>query len=101
MASTAKQSTDASVTGFLYDHKKLLAETDDVGGDVTNLYATTSDGEFGDLISEDGDTSFHQYDAQADTNALLDNTGTIQAQYRYYAFGNVSELNLEGSAGTP
>src|ERR1700728_70792 len=42
---TAKQSTDASVMGFLYDYKKLLHETDDIGGEITNTYATTSDGE--------------------------------------------------------
>jgi RHS repeat-associated protein len=93
---TAKQSTDASVMGFLYDYKKLLHETDDVGGEITNTYATTSDGEFGDLISEDGDQYFHQFDAQASTNALLDATGAVEAQFKYYAFGEISAVNIAG-----
>jgi RHS repeat-associated protein len=95
---TAKQSTDGSVTGFLYDYKKLLAETDDVGGEVSNLYATTTDQEFGDLISEDGDQLVHQYDAQACTNALLDSSGNLEATFKYYAFGQLAWSSIQGDA---
>ena len=66
----AKQSTDGSVVGYLYDDKRLLHETDDVGGDVSNTYAAGTQEEFGDLIGE-GDGQSHAYDAQANTNALL------------------------------
>src|SRR5581483_3544459 len=65
-----KQSTDASITGFLYDHKKLLHETD-AADTILKTYTTTTDEEYGDLISETGET-YHQYDAQANTNALID-----------------------------
>ena len=95
---TAKQSTDGSVTGFLYDYKKLLTETDDVGGEVSNLYATTTDQEFGDLISEDGDQLVHQYDAQACTNALLDSSGDVEATFKYYAFGQLAWSSILGDA---
>ena len=64
-------------TGYLYDHKRLLQETDEAG-EITNTYASGTSEEFGDLIGED-DGMVHQYDAQADTNALLDNTGQVEA----------------------
>ena len=54
-----------SATGFLYDHKHLLHETEDgVGGEVSKTYASTCDDEFGDLISETGSELYHQFDAQ-------------------------------------
>ena len=77
-----KQSTDGAVTGFLYDYKRLLCETDTVGGAISQTYASDTTDEFGDLIGEDGQY-IHQYDAQANTNALLDETGTVAAQYKY------------------
>jgi YD repeat-containing protein len=80
----AKQSTDASVTGYLYDYKRMLHETDDVGGDITRTYASDTTDEFGDLIGEDGEY-VHQFDAQANTHALLDNSGAVQAKYKHYA----------------
>ena len=95
----AKQSTDGSVTGFLYDYKRLLCETDTIGGTISQTYASDTTEEFGDLIGEDGEY-IHQYDAQANTNALLDNTGTVSAQYKYYAFGEVAAVSLDGGAWT-
>jgi RHS repeat-associated protein len=92
---TAKQGTDGSVTGFLYDHKRLLQETDDVGGDVTKTYASTTTDEFGDLIGEDGESA-HVYDAQANTDALLDTSGMVEAKYKYTAFGQVNAVAIEG-----
>jgi RHS repeat-associated protein len=73
-------------------------ETDDVGGEVSNLYATTTDQEFGDLISEDGDQLVHQYDAQACTNALLDGSGNVEATFKYYAFGQLAWSSIQGDA---
>jgi YD repeat-containing protein len=75
----AKQGTDGSVTGFLYDHNNLLAETDEVGGDVSALYTTGTDQEFGDLIEENGGQAVPMFNAQANTNALLDSSGNVQA----------------------
>ena len=77
----SKQSTDGSVTGFLYDYRHLLHETDGVGGDVTKTYTTTTDDEFGDLISETGSELYHQYDAQAATTALLDDLGNVEVKF--------------------
>lgn len=38
-----------------------------------------------------------QYDAQANTDALLDNAGVVEARYMYTAFGEVSAVSLDGS----
>ena len=94
-----KQGTDGSVTGFLYDYKRLLCETDTVGGAISQTYASDTTDEFGDLIGEDGQY-IHQYDAQANTNALLDETGTVAAQYKYLAFGQVSAVSIDGGPWT-
>ena len=58
-----KQDTDGSATGFLYDFSRLLHETDEVGGQINNTYAVSTQDEFGDLLSEDGEQLTHQYDA--------------------------------------
>ena len=67
-------------TGFLYNYKHLLHETDEIGGEITKTYTSTTDDEFGDLISEDGSELYHQFDAQANTNALLDEAGNVEAR---------------------
>ncbi|NNM87187.1 MAG: hypothetical protein HKL95_01575, partial [Phycisphaerae bacterium] len=95
----AKESTDASVTGYLYDYKKLLCETDGEGGAVSQTYLSDTTDEFGDLIGEDGQY-IHQYDAQANTDALLDETGTAEAQYKYFAFGQVNAVSVQGGPWT-
>ena len=94
-----KQSTDGAVTGFLYDYKRLLCETDTIGGAISETYASDTTDEFGDLIGEDGQY-IHQYDAQANTNALLDETGAVAAQYKYMAFGQVSAVSIDGGPWT-
>ena len=94
---TAKQGTDGSVVGFLYDGKRLLHETDEVGGEVTNTYAAGTSDEYGDLIGGDTEPT-HQYDAMANTAALLDDSGQVEAQYKYTAFGEVSAVSVEGGA---
>ncbi len=85
-----KQSTDGSVTGFLYDHKTLLHETDGEG-DPTNTYTNTTE-EYGGLISEYEDSGtpvafYHQFDAQHATNAITDDSGSVVQQMKYSAFG--------------
>jgi RHS repeat-associated protein len=89
-----KESTDSNITGYLYDAQRLLNETDDVG-DITQTYASDTTEEFGDLIGEDGEY-VHQYDAEANTHALLDSTGQVEAEYKYTAFGQVSAVRVEG-----
>ena len=83
-------------TGFLYDHKKLLHETHEIGGAISRTYASVSAGEFRDLIGGDGEY-IHQYDADANTEALLDNAGVVEARYKSSAFGEVSAVSLNGS----
>ena len=84
---------------FPYHHKHLLHETEDgMGGEVSKTYASTTDDEFGDLISETGSELYHQFDAQANTNALLDEAGNVAARFRYDAFGNVLAASVEGDA---
>lgn len=85
-----KESYDGSTTGFLYDHKNLLGETDGMGGDFDNLYTSTIDQEYGNLISENpggSGESYHQYDAQWSTQAMLDPDGAVQGPIQYQAFG--------------
>ena len=69
-----------------------------MGGDVSNLYTTSTDQEFGDLIDEHGGQTTPLFDAQANTNAVLDSSGTVQAQYKYQAYGNVSSYSISGEA---
>ncbi len=42
----------------------------------------------------------HQYDAQADTHALLDTSGAVEAQYKYNAFGKVQAVSVAGGPWT-
>jgi RHS repeat-associated protein len=90
----AKQTTDGSAVGFLYDFKRLLHETDEVGGAISRTFASDTTDEFGDLIGEEGE-SVHQYDALANTEALLDDLGQVEARYKYTAFGEVAAVSVE------
>ena len=85
-----------AVTGFLYDHKRLLHETDELG-QVTHTYTSSTTDEFGDLIGENGEFA-HQYDAMANTEALLDEAGVVHARYKYTAFGEISAVSIDGGA---
>jgi YD repeat-containing protein len=93
----AKQGTDGSAVGYLFDVKRLLHETDEVGGEVNRTYASGTQDEFGDLVGEDGEFS-HAYDAQANTDALLDDGGAVEARYKYRAFGQVAAVSVDGDA---
>ena len=76
-----------------YDGKNLIQETDG-SDDLTTSY-TTTDEEFGDLISEhdfvDGGIGtgefYQQFDAQSAANAMLDDSGSVVQKYRFKAFG--------------
>ena len=83
--------------GYLYDHKRLLHETDEVGGEVSKTYTSDATDEFGNLIGDDSEY-IHQYDAMANTNALLDASGMVEATYKYYAYGAVAAVAIEGDA---
>ncbi|MEA2710781.1 MAG: hypothetical protein QOF78_3382, partial [Phycisphaerales bacterium] len=55
--------------------------------------------EYGDLLGEeDGSMYTHQFDAQANTAALLDEFGQVAARFKYYAFGQVAAVSVEGDA---
>ena len=88
-----------SNSSLSHDYKRLLCETDNVGGAISHTYASDTTEEFGDLIGEDGQY-IHQYDAQANTNALLDETGAVAAQYKYLAFGQVNAVSIDGGPWT-
>ncbi len=94
-----KDSASGGPTAYLYDLQRILHETEDVGGEITRTYACSTTDEFGDLIGEDG-LFEHVYDAQANTDALLDPAGAVEARYKYDAFGNVAAVSLDGSYWT-
>jgi uncharacterized protein RhaS with RHS repeats len=55
-----------------------------------------SEDEYGDLLGDEAE-SFHQYDAMANTEALLDAAGDV-TRYKYTAFGEVSAYSVNGGA---
>ena len=63
--------------------------------EVTRTYTAAADEEYGDLVGEEGEHA-HVYDAQANTDALLDEAGAVQARYKYTAFGEVSAVSVDG-----
>lgn len=91
----AKEAADGGATGFLYDQARLLHETDEVGGEVDRTCASGTDDEFGDLIGEEGQYA-HAYDARANTDALLDDAGSVEARYKYDAYGRVTAAAIGG-----
>lgn len=46
------KTTSAETTGFVYDHKNMILETDGLGGDPDTAYNSTIDEEYGNLPSE-------------------------------------------------
>jgi len=66
------------------DFRNLLHETDSEG-EIVRGYTNAIDEEFGDLISEYGadGTTYHQFNAQASTDALLDEAGDVTARLQY------------------
>ena len=85
-----------TVTKFLYDQKRLLAETDEMG-DTTRSYTSGTagpGGEYGGLVSEyepeSMEESWPEYDAQWSTRELLDDECDVTASFRRTAFGLVT-----------
>jgi RHS repeat-associated protein len=78
-------------TQFVYDFEKVLQETDG-SGDTEYQYLTT-DKQYGDLVSGYGgygsgnESRYFGFDAQGSTEMLLDDSGSVQDQYQYRAFG--------------
>jgi len=70
-AACGEAGTDGSAVAFLYDYKRLLHETDEVGWRHSQTYATTTTEEFGDLFRREPARTSTQYDAQRDTNRAL------------------------------
>jgi RHS repeat-associated protein len=83
----------------LWDGVNLLAELDSSG--ATIVHYTDTPGTWGCLTSERrGDVSSHYiYDLSSNTRALVDNSGSIVAEYAYDAFG--ASLATTESAVTP
>ncbi len=81
----AKQ-TPTTTTQFVYDFQRLLDATDGSGA-LQNEYTYANNG-FGDLVSEYDatSTSYHQYDGQLSTDALLDDLASTTDRYKYTAF---------------
>ncbi len=87
------------VRRYLWDNNNVLRETDDLGAVETQ--STYAPQPYGDLISQhqDGDSTFHQYDALGSTTGLTDESGVLTDTSRYEAFGKpVAET---GSLETP
>jgi RHS repeat-associated protein len=95
----AKQPPSGTPTGFLYDHKKLLQETEEVGGEISKTYSSDGSDEFGDLIGIDADYTY-QYDAQANTLCVLED-GATNCQYKYYAYGEIYLASIDGGRYEP
>ena len=75
---------------FVYDQRKLLAETNS-GGTTTVSYDFSPHDEYGELISRRpvGGTEFHHFDALGSTDRLTDSSETVSDTYIYRAFGKV------------
>jgi RHS repeat-associated protein len=95
----AQKETPSETRKFIYDGKKVLQETD--GADAVEREYTGTVDEYGDLISEyDGSaTSFHLFDGQHSTDALLDDSESVTDRYRHRAFG--LEQSQSGTSETP
>jgi RHS repeat-associated protein len=96
-----RKETPTETKKYLFDFRKLLAETDDVDNPLVEFTQTLD--EYGDLISEFDDsgatTSYHAYDAQWSTEALLDSADNVTDRYQYTAFG--LQTHSEGTSDSP
>jgi hypothetical protein len=94
-----------ALTKFIYDDKRLLAETDDTD-QTTRSYTsrtTGTGGEYGGLVNEydpEGlEETWPEYDAQWSTRELIDGDGNVTGSLRNTAFGLVSAAR-KGEKGT-
>ena len=77
--------------------QKLLQEADGGTGATETQYLST-ESEYGDLVSGygSGATKYHGFDALGSTEVLLDDTGSVTAQFEYRAFGITNETSGVG-----
>jgi RHS repeat-associated protein len=81
--------TETAERKFVYDARKLLAETD--SGVTTVSYDFSMHDEFGELVSRRhvGGTEHHQFDALGSTDRVTDSSEFTTDTYVYGAFGDV------------
>jgi|GEM_PF-1928221 len=91
--------TDAGLVQFLWDDQNLIQELDDTG--TVEAEYTLNPQAYGDLVSQrrEGDSTFYHYDALGSTQSLTNDTGTVENEYTYSAFGK--ELSSSGSVDNP
>ncbi len=86
-----KEVENGPITRFIYDVRRLLAETDDSDATTKSFTSRTTEGDYGGLVSEydtNGlEESYPVYDAQWSTRELLDDNCDVKASYRTRAFG--------------
>jgi len=91
--------TETGIINYIWDDQNLIQEVDD----TSNIEAeyTLNPQAYGNLISQrrDGDSTFYHYDALGSTQSLTDQTGTVENEYTYSAFGQ--ELSSSGSVDNP
>ena|GEM_PF-3071279 len=91
--------TETGLVQFLWDDQNLIQELDDTG--TVEAEYTLNPQPYGDLVSQrrDHDSTFYHYDALGSTQSLTDQTGTVENEYTYSAFGK--ELSSSGSVDNP
>ncbi len=100
---TRKAPSGEAAVNFIYDHNNLLQEVDDED-ETLRVYTMTGGDGYGDLISEyqesgGGGEYYHQFDANANTNAIIDQSCSVPQQYRYQAFGLPIPSDGSGDGG--
>ena len=91
--------TDAGIINYIWDDQNIIQEVD--GTNAIEAEYTLNPQAYGNLISQrrDGDSTFYHYDALGSTQSLTDQTGTVENEYTYGAFGQ--ELSSSGSVDNP
>jgi RHS repeat-associated protein len=95
-----KTTPDGTYTRFVYDAMRLLQETE-ADGTEEITYTSATDDPYGELLSEYDPASgdlYHQFDAQASTDMLSDDSGDALGPYRYRAFGLLADASMSGWA---
>ena len=100
---TRKAPDGESAINFIYDQRNLLQEVDDDDETLRTYTMSGGDG-YGDLISEyqqsgGGGEYYHQFDANANSNAIIDDSCTVAQKYRYQAFGLPIPFDGTGTFG--
>jgi RHS repeat-associated protein len=97
---SGKATPDGTYTRFVYDAMRLLQETE-ADGTEEITYTSATDDPYGELLSEYDPASgdlYHQFDAQASTDMLSDDSGDALGPYRYRAFGLMADASMSGWA---